>query len=373
MDHGHFREPAELKPHKRSPERTAAVVVVAACLLLVAVSALQLWASRKAAGETVSIASSVLFGALAWLPWALTAPLILAVGRRFDFGPGRRLASLAAHLPLFFLCFVPFTIGLLAAFYRAFSPPGTALPWNDIVSQTFAGSRMQLGVLVYTAILGVGIAMRTWHKLQQRELEASRLEAQAVRARLETLAARLQPHFLFNTLHAIGALVDEDPAKARAMLALLGDLLRDVIGDHAEGEVPLRTELELLRRYLAIEQVRFADRLRVEFAAGPETLELPVFRLLLQPLAENALRHGLAPRAASGTLRITTRLDGTALAIEVANDGVPLAAAHAEGVGLSTTRERLETRSPPGSLTLEQAGTWVVARIVLPERDGKRA
>jgi LytS/YehU family sensor histidine kinase len=281
--------------------------------------------------------------------------------------------SAAVHLPVFFLCYAPFTVGFIFAGTRLFGTGGRRIPTAEVVSQVLSGSRMQLGMIVYAAIVGLGAAVRTWQTLQERELQASRLEAQAARARLEALSARLQPHFLFNTLHAIGALIEEAPGRARTMIALLGDLLRDLIDGTAEGEVPLRLELELLRRYLAIEQIRFEDRLQVEISAPPETLERKVPRLLLQPLAENALRHGLAPRAAAMRLTVAARLDGTALVLEVRNDGLPLPAAVKEGVGLATTRERLENRAPAGALTLLQQGGSVEARITRPAPPGDAA
>jgi two-component system, LytTR family, sensor kinase len=351
---------------RQSAVRSAPRIVVAGCLMLMAVSAMQLWVSRRASNEPVTAGQVLLFGAIAWLPWAVTAPLILRVGRSFAFQRGRRIASAAVHAVLFLLCYAPFTLGLMLLGTRLFGAAGRTVPTSELVQQVFAGTRMQLGVIVYAAILGLGLGVRTWQALRQRELEASRLEAQAAVARLEVLSARLQPHFIFNTLHAIGVLIDEDPGKARTMITLLGDLLRDLIGGSPEGEVPLRVELELLQRYLAIEQVRFADRLRVEIRADPDTLERKVPRLLLQPLAENALRHGLAPRAAAGTLTIACRLEGRALVLEVGNDGVPLTETRSDGVGLTTTRERLATREPAGTLTLAQRGSEVVARVVLP-------
>lgn len=370
MDHGHRRQPAELSRAASPPTRTAATIVVAVCLGLMAVSALQLWVARRAANEATTVGGVLLYGALAWLPWAATAPIILAVGHRFDFRRGARLRSLAVHLPLFLLCYAPFTAGLMYLGTWLFGSGGRPITTADVLAQVFAGTRMQLGVLVYSAILGLGLTVRTWQALRERELEASRLEAQAAVARLEALAARLQPHFLFNTLHAIAVLIEEDPARARSMIALLGDLLRDVIGGATEGEVTLRDELALLQRYLAIEQMRFADRLTVTVDARPETLEHRVPRLLLQPLAENALRHGLAPRATPGTLSISSALEDARLVLRVTNDGIPLPASAREGVGLSTTRERLATRRPPGSLVLGQRGAVVEAVIVLPPRNG---
>lgn len=365
MDRRHPSQPLAVRLAAAGPARAATLIVVALCAGLAVVSALQLYVARLASDEPTRLADALLYGLAAWIPWAAAAPLVLAAGRRFAFGPGGRLASLAAHLGLFALCYVPFTTGLVYLSLALFGN-GERLTREQLISTVFAGSRTQLGVLLYLGLLGLGAAARTWFALRDRELQASRLEAQAARARLEALASRLQPHFLFNTLHAIGVLVEEDPARARAMITRLGDLLRDLIGGATEGEVPLREELELLRRYLAIEQVRFADRLRVEVTADPTTLDLPVPRLLLQPLAENALRHGLAPRAAPGTLTVRATRDAGGLEVVVANDGVPLAPHRPDGVGLATTRERLATRVPPGSLTLAQCGALVEARVRLP-------
>jgi len=373
MDQSHRRQSAKLSGTASQPDRTATTIVVAVCVGLMVVSAMQIWVARTAANEATTVGGALLYGAVAWLPWALTGPLILAVGRRYDFRPGYRLVSLVIHLPLFLLCYAPATAGLMLVAVRLFGNGGRAITTSDVLSQVFAGTRMQLGVLVYAGILGLGLTVRTWQALRERELEASRLEAQAAVARLEALAARLQPHFLFNTLHAIGALIEEDPLRARSMIALLGDLLRDVIGGSTEGEVPLRVELEILQRYLAIEAIRFADRLTVRIDAAPDTLEHRVPRLLLQPLAENALRHGLAPRAASGTLEVSSVLHGGELFLRVTNDGIPLSAERREGVGLTTTRERLETRRPPGSLEISQLGDRVVVTILLPPRGADSA
>ncbi len=367
----HHRQSTALTTASR-PARLAATIVVAVCVGLMLLSALQLWILRRTSGETATLGATLLYGASAWLPWALTAPAILAMGRRFDFRPGRRWLSLAVHVPFFLLCYVPFTAGLIMLSFRLFASTAESLKMRDVVSQVF-GSRMQFGLIVYAAILGLGLAARTWQALRERELEASRLEALAARARLDALAARLQPHFLFNTLHAIAVLIDEDPGRARTMIALLGDLLRDVIGGASDGEVPLRVELALLQRYLAIEQVRFADRLTVALTPDPDTLDRLVPRLLLQPIAENALRHGLAPRAAAGTLTITSRLTDGALELRVTNDGLPLPATLREGVGLGTTRERLETRTPAGSLEVRQEQGLVEVRLLLPPRDGEAA
>jgi LytS/YehU family sensor histidine kinase len=131
------------------------------------------------------------------------------------------------------------------------------------------------------------------------------------------------------------------------MLAQIGDLLRDTLGATETGDVPLHEEIELLGRYLAIEQTRFADRLRVEVTVGPELVDVRVPRFLLQPLAENALRHGIAPLAGGGTLRVSAARSGGSVHLRVWNDGVPMTDAPSAGVGLATTRERLAARYGP--------------------------
>jgi LytS/YehU family sensor histidine kinase len=222
--------------------------------------------------------------------------------------------------------------------------PQEAITWEMLRQATLLSSRLPLSVITYAGILAVDRAVTLFHALTERRLVAARLEAQATRARLEALAARLQPHFLFNALQSVGALVDEHPARARAMLAQLGDLLRDVLAAPTETELPLEDEVALLARYLAIEEIRFADRLTVQYAIDPATRAVPVPRFLLQPLAENALRHGLAPLPGHGTLRIASRRDGNAVELTVWNDGLRLSDSLREGVGLATTRERLAAR-----------------------------
>ncbi len=222
--------------------------------------------------------------------------------------------------------------------------PDEPFPWSELPRQFYSGTRFQMGVLLYGAILGLGRGLDAWRRLGEREAQAERLEAQATAARLEALASRLHPHFLFNALHTVGALIDEEPARARHLLAELGDLLRDVLAEPAATEVPLDEELRLLHRYLAIEEARFADRLRVELDPPGVLADVPVPRLLLQPLVENALRHGIAPRAAGGTVRLGFSTDGGQLVITVANDGTAVRQPIREGVGLGTTRERLATR-----------------------------
>lgn len=350
--------------------RPATAVTVVGCTALGLLTGLQLYLARAAASEPTTVARAFTYGAAAWFPWAAVAPVILWLGRVVRFTPGQRLRATGVHLLAGLAMYVPLTWLLVWVGFRMFAPATETPPSHlAMLGQALSGTRMQIGALVYAGILGTGAAERLLRSLREREIQSARLEGLAARARLETLATRLQPHFLFNTLHAIGALVDEDPARARAMLAQLGDLLRDVIAEPDRTQVPLAEELELLQRYLDIELIRFGDRLRVDIDASPEARTAMVPRLLLQPLAENALRHGLAPRAAGGTLRVTAEVAEGQLRIVVWNDGVPLPVHLRDGLGLGTTRERLSTTHPDATVTLRPAtpsGVEAVVTLPLP-------
>jgi LytS/YehU family sensor histidine kinase len=313
------------------------------------------------------VGAQIASGATLWVVWAMAAPLVIALDRRFDFRKGRRISSLVAHLLALAACQVAMAV-LMVVVVRAFRLPGPpGATWQAQVTQILTGIRIATPMLIYVAIAGLARAIRVMDALRVRELEASRLEAQAVRARLEALAARLEPHFLFNSLHAVGALMQEDPARARAMLAELGDLLRDLLRDAGTAEICLREELAFLNRFLAIAQIRFADRLRVETRIAPDTLDLLVPRFLLQPLVENALRHGLDRRLAAGLLRIEASRRESRLCISVWNDGPPLPETVREGFGLAATRERLHTRYGAGAtVRLRSLNGGVEAAVELP-------
>ncbi len=310
------------------------------------VAAVPLYFTRRAANEPSSFGAAVLYGVASWGIWLLLAPVILAAARRWSFAPGQRWQSLAAHLPVAVIAHIAGTAISMATATALFSTESSEPLLNtEFLLRSIAnGTRITASILTYAGIVGLDRARRVREELRARELQAARLEAQATRARLEALGARLQPHFLFNALQSVSALVDEDPARARTMLAQLGDLLRDALAPDSDGEVPLREELALLDRYLDIERTRFADRLRIEIVAADDLATVRVPRFLLQPLVENALRHGLAPRPDGGTLRITAAREREHLRLRVWNDGEPLRGDRGDSIGLATTRERLAAR-----------------------------
>jgi two-component system LytT family sensor kinase len=199
-------------------------------------------------------------------------------------------------------------------------------------------------LLIYWVILSVGHALDFYREAQERQLRTSELERHLAQARLQALQMQLNPHFLFNTLHAISALMHKDVELADHMIARLSDLLRYALESTDAQEVPLEQELDFLDRYLEIEQTRFGDRLLVRREIDPRALEAHVPNLILQPIVENAIRHGIEPHARRGEIRLSARRENGMLHLEVQDNGKGFAGNGGlveEGVGLSNTRARL--------------------------------
>jgi signal transduction histidine kinase len=228
--------------------------------------------------------------------------------------------------------------------------------------------------LGYFTLVGVGYALVYYRRYREREMRAAHLEGQLTRAQLDVLKMQLHPHFLFNTLNAISALMHRDVKAADRMLARLGDLLRLSLEMAGTQEVTLRDELEFLEPYLEIEQTRFGDRLAVEWTIEPETLDALVPHLILQPLVENSIRHGIAPRSAPGRIEISAHRSNGSLQLEVRDNGRGLdlgdQTRKSTGVGLSNTRARL-AQLYNGSHRFEVAGApagGVVVAMEIPFR-----
>jgi LytS/YehU family sensor histidine kinase len=225
-------------------------------------------------------------------------------------------------------------------------------------------------LLYYWATIGVMHALDYYGKYREGELRAAQLESGLTRARLQILKTQLQPHFLFNTLNAISALLHVDVEAADNMLARLGDLLRLVLEDFEVQEAPLVRELEIARSYLEIEQARLGPRLKVEWDIAADTGDALVPTFLLQPLIENAVHHGIAPRIGPGCIEIRVRRVHSELRLEVRDDGagLPPGAEASGGVGIANTRARLlhlyGTAQRLEIKNLPQGGC--VAKIVLP-------
>ncbi|HEY4564143.1 MAG TPA: histidine kinase, partial [Thermoanaerobaculia bacterium] len=307
-------------------------------------------------------------------------PAILWLGRRFPFERQVWLRRALIHLALSFVfSLVHLTLdSAILTWLGIFSP---------LMKPSFGATFFLLAVLgfhpnvmSYWTVLGLQYAFRYYNQYQEKrrqalrlELQASELRTQLVQAQLTALKGQLQPHFLFNTLNAIMVLVRQGRGtQAEEMLARLSDLLRSVLEDVEAQEVPLWRELESLRLYLAIEEVRFQDRLRVEIDAGSEVLDAAVPHLGLQPIVENAIRHGIGNRSAAGRLRIHAARVGDLLEIRVEDDGpgLPPGGPGSQGIGLANTRARLrQLYGDAAGLTLENgAGGGAVATLTLPYR-----
>ena len=233
-----------------------------------------------------------------------------------------------------------------------------------------------VNILYYALLLGIAHAVLYYGRYREGERTAERLAAGLTEARLQALKMQLQPHFLFNTLNAISALIPAEAQPARRMVARLGDLLRIALDHEETQEVTLREELAFLEPYLEIEQARLKDRLTVTLEIAPETLDARVPHLLLQPLVENAIRHGIAPRIDPGSVEISTAVtaDHQFLQLEVRDDGPGVErnnqARTRKGVGLANIQSRLEQLyGPDHRFVLENHPEGgVVARISLPFR-----
>ncbi len=302
-----------------------------------------------------------------WLPWALLAPLLFRLVSRLPLGRSHWKTALPVHLAcaaatmLFCVWWADFAMnafrdksGAPFSEFRglrpsatdnapAGSPPRPSLPFG--LPRHLAILFFTLGVRlpIYLTLISIAHAVHFYRHSQERERRTLELTASLAQSRLEALKMQLQPHFLFNTLNAIAALVHRDAEAADEMLSALSDLLRLTLESAGHQELPLSRELEFVERYLAIEHVRFGDRLCYELQIAEETRDALVPALLLQPLVENAVRHGLEPRPGPGLLTICSAREGGKLRLNVADNGQGLSEVRPvrEGIGLSNTRARL--------------------------------
>lgn len=324
---------------------------------------------------------------VAWLLgvyiWALLTPAILWLGRKFRIERRRWLAPVAIHL-LLSAAFSVLELGLEAALYSRLHlfpsvMPGFRVALTQLLVRGFHGD-----VLDYWMVIGVQWGVLYYNGYQQRsqevlkfELRASELQSQLMSARLSALKMQLQPHFLFNTLNAIAVLVRQHRSEdAERMLGHLGDLLRGVLEDADNQEVSLRRELQYLQLYLAIEQVRFADRLRVEISVDPHTPDAWVPQLILQPIVENAVRHGIERSSSAGRILLRASRSGDMLVIRVQDDGPGLigsSSSERRGIGLANARARLQQLYGEGArLDMENSqGGGAVVTLRFPFRTSR--
>ena len=282
-----------------------------------------------------------------WLAWVALAPVALWLRRRRPLERGALKSALPAHLVAVLLLCAAHSGVVLLMMWLVMSAGQPFTDQSLIALLTYWWVRdLPFCALFYCLILGIDSALDYYRQFRERELRASQLEAQLAQAQLQMLKMQLHPHFLFNTLNGITGLVrDHDNAAAVQMLVGLSDLLRQTLDNAGKQEVRLCEELEWLELYLKLQQIRFSDRLQVSVDAAPETLEALAPNLITQPLVENAIRHGLAPRATPGLVSLSARRVNGRLELRVCDDGVGLPEgwrmASGKGVGLLNTEARL--------------------------------
>jgi two-component system, LytTR family, sensor kinase len=306
--------------------------------------------------------------------WASITPLVFLLGRQFPLRRGRLKISLPIHVLACVIVAVAETaVSTILNNWLRTNAPKPSL--SVAILQLYVLARFHQNILFYWIILGVGHAVDYYRKYRERELRATQLQAQLVQAQLKVLKMQLHPHFLFNTLNAISALMYQDVELADRMIARLGELLRATLENADRQEVPLREELDFIEPYLEIEKARFGPRLNVRVSVDSDAMNCLVPNMILQPLVENAIRHGIAPRQEPGWVEISAHRENGSLKLKVSDNGpgiTPGAPPKSQtGLGLSNTRSRLlQLYGPEQGLELSNgalAGLEVLVSIPFHE------
>jgi len=286
--------------------------------------------SEAALSSVIAMGSAALLGAAVW--W---------FSGRYSWPERLRISFYIVHL----LVGSTYALAWLSVEYAM-----GAIEQRESIFALMARSRVigwqfLMGMTLYAMIAGVSYSVRIRRRLREQERVAARAEALAVQAQLQTLRAQLNPHFLFNALHSLSALIPEDPRAAEVAIDRLGEMLRYALEEEGGEEVLLADEWRFTEHYLDIEGLRFNSRWQVETSFAPGTLSRPVPPFTLQPLVENAVRHGVAPRTEGGCVKIGASLDGAELVLTVEDDGPgsdPVTTSDAPGYGLRVLRQRLQ-------------------------------
>ncbi len=310
-----------------------------------------------------------------WIPWAFATPLVLYLGRRYPPAQWRKISTWLIHIAA---CMA---IGTVYSAWKAFlevvlnpwTNPGAPTPFTQAWTNEFYNGLLAHFIL-YGTVLAVASMLESRERLAQQQTEAARLSEQLSRAQLSALRHQIEPHFLFNTLNAIAGLVrDHRNEAAVSMIAGLSDFLRRVLEDSHRQQVPLAEEMDFLHKYLDIQKVRFADRLQLCVDVPQELLVAQVPSLILQPMVENAVKHGIAKRAQGGVIRISASRLNAMLTLSIFNDGPTLPAdweSTRTGIGISNVRTRLQRLYGDSfDLRLQNQATGVEVLVSVPFRE----
>jgi signal transduction histidine kinase len=322
-------------------------VIAGAWVLIGILFSSQFYLSLLAEAETLKVSWEKLLPVefSRWGLWIFLTPVVLWMARRFPIEQQRWWETLMVHFPAC-VAVAALHIGLYSLIVATVKP----FPWtvDYAYAQVFLrglSSFLHVNLVIYWTVIGAGYALNYYRKYREEEIRASSLQAQLAEAQLQALKMQLHPHFLFNTLNAVATLVRKNENKsATDMLAGLSELLRLALENVGTQEVTLKQEMEFLERYLEIEQIRFGEKLKVRMTIRPETLSARVPNLVLQPLVENAIRHGMAQRESPGLVEISAEQSASRLRMQVRDDGPGLTKEinSNTGVGLANVRARLE-------------------------------
>jgi len=372
-----MRDPNQLdqaigQRHKLVGLRHAAIILLTATMLGLFFAA-QIYFSALSIHRPISWGQALYWSFGDWYEWALLSPIVFWACRRFRFDRPSWPKSLAVHLiGGLLLSGTHAVMCALAAVFQGWVT-GEAITFGSSLHGLLA-NRTHFNLAIYAVIVCAWHAWDYYRKFREREAQAAELAGRLAQAQLQALRMQLNPHFLFNTLNAVSSLMLRDVTAANKMISRLGELLRLTLEKNDQQEVPLHQEIEFLRRYLEIEQIRFGERLRLKMEVDPSTLEAAVPNLILQPLVENAVRHAIEPQEAGGQIELRSIRDNGHLVLQVSDDGPGLVQAAAasgetrERIGLSNTRERLRKlygQNHRFDLT-ENAKGGVTARLSIP-------
>lgn len=319
------------------------ILIVSCATLLALIYGARNIFSSVSQQRPVDLVRQVGFEFVFWYVWAAFTPLVIWFARRFE--PQRDAARSVLALVAVGLLIAPlqatveFSLAYSIDFLRHVPEADMVLRrrifWRAIAIETFPN------FIVYALIVCGHYAYDYYQKYREREIRSVELEGRLAHAELQNLKMQLHPHFLFNTLHTISVLMMRDAELANRMLIRLSDLLRITLDNTGGQMVPLKQELDFLRGYLEIEQTRFQDRLTVDIDVQPAALDARVPNLILQPLVENAIRHGIATQPGAGRIDLRAAIDGSVLCLRVRDDGPGLDGSFKKGIGLTNTEARL--------------------------------